>query len=225
MIYKKIGFTPLQVLNEIKEYIDEEYRGKITFANRLDPMAMGNIHILWSGDKDEKEKLLNLNKEYKVKVLLGVKTDTDDILGLIESVDIEKGSKDFDFNILRKFIGPFNFDYPKYSSPNIKKVLKGINNTESKKQDGNIYSIDVLDLENVKNSEIKNIIFDKLSLCSMEGDFRLEQIKNSWLEFFQKNKNDFKLLNINVKCSRGTYMRSLAYELGGLALEIVRDCE
>jgi tRNA pseudouridine(55) synthase len=220
LIYKKVGFTPLQVLNEVRKYINDEDKNKLTFVGRLDPMAEGGIHILWSGDKKEKDSLLKQDKEYKIKVLLGVKTDTDDILGLIDSVSNQK--IDFDKSILERFIGPFNFDYPKYSSPHIKKTLKG-ENVDYRKQDGYIYSIDFLGLENVSNNELKQRVFDKLSLCKMEGDFRLEKIKIAWNNFFDENKNDFQIISLKVKCGRGTYMRVLSRELGGLAIEIVRE--
>lgn len=220
MIYKKVGFSPFQVLKEIKPFIDEEGRRKLTFVGRLDPMAEGNIHILWSGDAQEKNSITLQDKEYQIEVLLGVKTDTDDILGLIDSVD--EGVVDFDIKVLENFVGPFNYDYPKYSSPHIKKVLKG-ESVELKKQDGEIYSIDLLGLENVSNADLKHKIFTKLNLCQMEGDFRLDDIKLGWKKFFKKNKKEFKVLSLNVKCKRGTYMRVLSRELGGLALSIVRD--
>lgn len=220
LIYKKVGFSPFQVLKEIKPFIDEEGRGKLTFVGRLDPMAEGNIHILWSGDVEEKKAITLQDKEYQIEVLLGVKTDTDDILGLIDYVDVD--GDDFDIKVLENFIGPFHYDYPKYSSPHIKKVLKG-ESVELKKQDGEIYSMDFLGLENVSNADLKHKIFTKLNLCQMEGDFRLEEIKLGWKKFFKKNKNNFKVLSLNVKCKRGTYMRVLSRELGGLALSIVRD--
>ena len=177
LIYKKVGFSPFQVLKEIKPFVDEESRNKLTFVGRLDPMAEGNIHILWSGDMEEKKAITLQDKEYQIEVLLGVKTDTDDILGLIDSVDVEV--IDFDIKVLENFIGPFHYDYPRYSSPHIKKVLKG-EDVELKKQDGEIYTIDLLGLENVLNAELKHKIFTKLSLCQMEGDFRLDEIKLGW---------------------------------------------
>jgi tRNA U55 pseudouridine synthase TruB len=40
--------------------------------------------------------------------------------------------------------------------------------------------------------------------------------------FFENNNKEFKVLKLKVKTKRGTYMRVLARELGGLALSIVR---
>ncbi len=216
MIYKKLGFTPLQVLEEVRPFLDEQDQNKITFVGRLDPMAEGYIHLLWSGDMEEKQKIQDQDKEYVVELLFGVKTDTGDVLGLIEDVNDNDIEKD-----IQKFVGPFVYDYPKYSSPNIKRVLKGENAT-NKKQEGYIYSIEEDGVKVFSSVELKEYIFKKIEQCSMEGDFRLDQVKEGWNTFFENNKNEFKVLTLKVKCKSGTYMRVLSRELGGLALSIVR---
>ena len=216
MIYKKLGFTPLQVLEEIRPFIPEEEKSKLTFVGRLDPMAEGSIHMLWSGDMDEKKNLQSQDKEYIVEVLFGVKTDTGDVLGLIESVNNEEVYLD-----VQKFVGAFEYDYPTYSSPHIKKVLKG-EKVIHRKQKGEIYNIENLGLKKYIPDELKNIIFNKLSQCDMEGDFRLDQVKQGWDDFFKDNNRTFQVLTLHVACKSGTYMRVLARELGGLALSIVR---
>ncbi len=202
-------------MEEVRPFLSEQDQKKITFVGRLDPMAEGNIHLLWSGDMEEKQKIQNQDKEYTVEVLLGVQTDTGDILGLIEFVNEEIA---FD---LEKFIGPFEYEYPTYSSPHIKKVLKG-EKVIHRKQKGYIYSIESKDIQKYNANELQRIIFDKLSQCSMEGDFRLDQVKQGWNNFFENNEKEFQVLTLQVKCKRGTYMRVLASELRGLALSIVR---
>lgn len=217
LIYKRLGYTPFQVLQEVRDFLDEGDKGNITFAGRLDPMAEGYIHLLWNGDEEEKGRLMGLDKQYKVEVLLGIKTDTDDVLGLIDSVN----DKDFDKDELNKFIGPFEYNYPKYSSPHIKDVLKG-NDFEYKKQNGYIYDIEFLGVKVLNNEDFKKRVFDKLGQCNMTGYFRLDNIKECWNVFFDDNKKDYPVVSLNVKCKSGTYMRVLARELGGFALGINR---
>ena len=211
-----MGFTPLQVLEEVRPFLLEENQKKITFIGRLDPMAEGNIHLLWSGDVDEKKRIQDQDKEYTIEVLFGVKTDTGDILGLIESVNIEEIVFD-----LENFIGPFEYEYPTYSSPHIKKVLKG-EKVIHKIQKGEIYTIENSGLKKYSCEEMKNIIFNKLSQCNMKGDFRLDQVRQGWNVYFKNNNNEHHVLTLHVACKSGTYMRVLARELGGLALSIVR---
>ena len=220
LIYKKLGFTPLQVLEEIRPFLDETDQKRVTFVGRLDPMAEGNIHLLWSGDMEEKQKIQDQDKEYVVEVLFDVQTDTGDVLGLITSIQNE--SLRFDKEVLKNFVGPFVHDYPAYSSPHIKKVLKG-EKVIHKKQNGYIYEIKDRGLVTYSPAELKDIIFNKLSQCSMIGDFRLDHVRQGWNDFFENNEKGFTALTLKVKCKSGTYMRVLARELGGLALSIVRE--
>ncbi len=211
-----MGFTPVQVLEEVRPFLNEVDQTKITFVGRLDPMAEGNIHLLWSGDMEEKKNIQNQDKEYGVEVLFGVKTDTGDVLGLIEGENNEEILYD-----LEKYIGPFEYEYPTYSSPHIKQAMKG-EKVIHRKQSGYIYSIENLGLKKYNSVELKDIIFNKLDQCNMKGDFRLDQVKQGWNDFFENNKKEYKILTLKVKCKSGTYMRVLARELGGLALSIAR---
>ena len=88
------------MLEEVKPFLNDQDQKKITFVGRLDPMAEGNIHLLWSGDMEEKQNIQNQDKEYVVEVLFGVKTDTGDVLGLIESVNDNDTEK-----YIQKFVG------------------------------------------------------------------------------------------------------------------------
>ena len=53
----------------------------------------------------------------------------------------------------------------------------------------------------------------------VQGDFRQEKIKEKWEEFFDNNQkpitdNQFLTAKFSILCSSGTYVRSLANELG-----------
>lgn len=208
-VYKKVGFTPLQVLTEVRSFLQALDSAKCTYVGRLDPMAEGWIYILWSGDMEEKVRLAMQDKVYEVEVLLGVGTDTGDVLGLI--TDSKKSDILNIDEIVQSSVGDFLYEYPKYSSPNIKKVLAGVEVVE-RKQKGHIYSIEVLKNEEVVGLE--RLVDDKLSLCQMDGDFRLEEIKKRWQEFLVEHESGYKMLSLKVACSSGTYMRTLAVELG-----------
>ena len=53
----------------------------MTYAGRLDPMASGLLIVLAGEETKNKEKYLNLDKEYLFEVLFGFKTVTYDFLG------------------------------------------------------------------------------------------------------------------------------------------------
>ncbi len=230
-VYKRIGFTPLQVLNEIRPYLSEENSSRCTYAGRLDPMAEGWFHILWSGNAEEKQKLTSRKKVYEVEILLGVSTDTGDVLGLIQNPKHKRKELDFlvfDFQeCAQSFLGDFIFPYPAYSSPNIKKTLKAEDVT-IKRQRGSIDLITLSQESFLSSEQVLYKVEEKLNLCQMNGDFRLEKIQTSWRYFLSNSQSVFKLLKFEIICSSGTYMRTLAEEFGkkihvpSLAFSIVR---
>lgn len=212
-VYKKVGYTPLQVVKDILPYLHLEEAEKITYVGRLDPMAEGWMHVLWNGDMEEKAKLAALDKIYEIEVVLGVSTDTGDMLGLVTGTDVKNVDATEISNAVQSFVGPFTYAYPKYSSPNIKETLKGGGQKE-KLQKGTIYSIEEVRSEKIKSVDLEKSILDKLLLCKMDGDFRLDSIQERWRLYFQKNDKSYLKVTLRVECSSGTYMRTLAEEIG-----------
>jgi tRNA pseudouridine55 synthase len=226
---KNIGETPLECIQRFTADNPEYKNEKMTYAGRLDPLASGLLLVLSGEECKNKEKYLGLDKEYELTILFGFKTDSMDLLGLIE--DSREGSmeklghyKKADFEkILEKFEKSFSQKYPKYSSP----VICG------KKPE------DIPE----KEVSIKKIIFQSFGLISkkylwdmalkniflVKGNFRQNMIWAKWektLEYFT-DKN-LPTLTIRVSCTSGTYMRALAQAVGeevglpALALKIRR---
>jgi tRNA pseudouridine55 synthase len=227
--YKKLGETPLEATERLRAELGIDSTVPMTYAGRLDPLAEGVLIVL-SGDdcKDEvKSKYLGLDKEYTVDVLLGLTTDTYDLLGMPSAgnaggvSDIKK--EDF-VSELNKYIGKFEQEYPLYSSRNIALYGAGQGGrVGSLAQDGEkntknveIYSADLIGESQINPMGLFDEIVEKISL--VKGDFRQEKIVESWkkllLESVARDSYKFKIYNIKVKCSSGTYMRSLAHNIG-----------
>jgi tRNA U55 pseudouridine synthase TruB len=79
--YKEPGITPLQFINNVKKQYPNK---KICYTARLDPMARGRIPVLFGDECKNMHLYTNLSKTYEVKVMIGLKTDTDDVLGILE---------------------------------------------------------------------------------------------------------------------------------------------
>ncbi|MEI6420216.1 MAG: hypothetical protein WCO30_01155 [bacterium] len=122
--------------------------------------------------------------------------------------------------LLKKYIRKFTQDYPDYSSKTVngealfslaRKGLLG--DIEKPTKEVEIFKINILGYENKKAEELLIEIQGKVNL--VKGDFRQTEILERWNEFFENNKEKiFKILEIEVNCSSGTYMRSLADRLG-----------
>lgn len=213
-VYKKVGHTPLQVVRDVLPYLQKGEVEKCTYVGRLDPMAEGWMHILWNGDMEEKARLASSDKIYEIEVLCGVKTDTGDVLGLaVESVSRKFEDKEIS-KAVQSFVGPFTYPYPTYSSPNIKETLRG-EVKEKRMQKGIVHKIDEVGVDKIDSIDLQKYIVHKIGLSNMDGDFRLEQILKKWESFFKTLGDEtFLKIKLQVTCSSGTYMRTLAEELG-----------
>lgn len=85
VLYKKEGETPLECINRAKEEGKIAKDQKATYAGRLDPMAEGLLLVLTGDLVHKKDEYIKLSKEYEIEVMLGVSTDTGDILGKIQN--------------------------------------------------------------------------------------------------------------------------------------------
>lgn len=82
--YKEAGMT----CNDHIILLKNKYnRKKMAYTARLDPMARGVVPILVDDECKQLNSMLHTNKKYRVKVIVGIKTDSDDPLGLITSMN------------------------------------------------------------------------------------------------------------------------------------------
>ena len=222
-LYKNKGETPLECIKRFKndnpEYKDE----KMTYAGRLDPLAEGLLLVLVGEECKNKDKYLGLDKEYEVDFLLGFSTDTYDILGKVIEIFNKTTfvpAKMATQNILNSFVGKFSQKYPPYSS----KTLNGkplfeyakegsLDSEEIPEKEVEIKKIEILDYKNIKKNDLEKYIKESIALVS--GDFRQEEIIESWEKSLEKSPlKEYVIISVRVFCTSGTYMRSLANSFG-----------
>ena len=87
ILWKEEGETPLGCIERARGEGRIPDGEKATYAGRLDPMAEGVLLVLVGDGVYQKDEYLKLSKEYEVEVLIGVSSDTGDILGIIEEVN------------------------------------------------------------------------------------------------------------------------------------------
>ncbi|MBI5452916.1 hypothetical protein HY945_05645 [Candidatus Gottesmanbacteria bacterium] len=88
-IYKPQGSTPLEAIKLVRKKFPELKNEKIGYAGRLDPLAHG-VLLLMIGEEitKQKDKFLNLPKEYEFEVVFGISTDTYDALGILQNKSV-----------------------------------------------------------------------------------------------------------------------------------------
>ncbi len=225
LINKCVGETPLECIEKLR--VDQNLGPvPLTYAGRLDPMAEGLLVVLVGEECKRKADWLGLDKVYETEFLLGVETDTHDVLGLVQdpkdrvATDFMISREQFE-TILRTLLGRRTQVYPAYSSkPHKGRPLFELaragelpSEDEMPSREVEIYRIEVLDGRTLTASELEKQILKKIAL--MKGDFRQEEIAAKWRDFLKKHRDrNFQMFSLRVHCSSGTYIRSLAHEVG-----------
>ena len=215
-------------------------REKLTFSGRLDPMASGLFLILTGEDRFKKDEFNKLDKEYYAEILFGVKTDSADILGIINASKDCQTDKSAIKKAGLKFKGSVNWKYPCFSSKKFKgkslfeHALFGNCPEERPKYKAFLYKVKLLDTKSVSSKLLQKGIKERISKLKESDidfkykDYRKDEILKSWDRFFKDKKQDFIIASFNLKVSHSFYVRDFAERLGeeldcpALAFKIVR---
>jgi tRNA pseudouridine(55) synthase len=236
IIYKEKGQTPLECIQKLKEAHVEWKHVPLTYAGRLDPLARGILLILIGEECVKKDEYLALPKEYEIVVLLGISTDTYDILGKVTGIEKNILLDDISTieKLLPRFTGGIIQKYPPYSSrtvsgkPLFQWAREGkLEEITIPSHEVFVESITLISMDTISSDELhKKIISD---IAKVSGDFRQEEILHLWNETLEDERGTvFQTVKLKIKCSSGTYVRSIADDLGkalkipSLALDIVR---
>ena len=82
---KAVGETPLSCAEDYRAKHKELEGVAMAYAGRLDPMASGKLLILLGEECKNQTNYHGLDKEYEFSVLLGIGSDTHDVLGRLET--------------------------------------------------------------------------------------------------------------------------------------------
>ncbi|MFA6177310.1 MAG: hypothetical protein WC694_00210 [Candidatus Paceibacterota bacterium] len=226
LLNKKEGETPLMVLNNFckkhKKYKDV----KMTYAGRLDPMARGLLLVLSGEEVKNKEKYLNLEKEYDFEILFGFTTDTYDILGKVTSsasLGLDELTEKEIKKHLKSFLGESVQKYPIYSSKTVKgkPLFSYARRGEEVEVPERKIFIKKLKLEKIREIDNKRLFKNiEKRIRNVKGDFRQDEILEIWRKELnlqqepQQGESLLKIASFKIRCSSGTYVRVIANTLG-----------
>jgi len=200
----------------------KEINQKCCFIGRLDPCASGISIFLTNQETKYQKKFLHLDKTYQFTLLLGLQTDTGDILGKILSYQNPSSlSLQRVFEVLQTFHNTNYYQkYQKFSSYPIKKngIKKplwywaknnGITDEETPKHNIKIYKLDWE--ENIKKISVLSFVKYIEQIQTLKGDFRCDEI----LKHYHSMTNEFVFgIKCYAKVSSGTYIRQLCLDIG-----------
>ncbi len=229
--YKPLGLTPLQAIEKLKSERPELANVPITYAGRLDPMAEGLLILLTGDAVHRKQEFLDLPKTYEAKILLGFSSDTFDILGLasLQQSKLQHKNPQELITAVKNLVGTHNFSYPPYSSKTVDGKPLWLLTREGKisaeelpKREMTVLAAENIEIQDTPWQKIYTDITTTISLVN--GDFRQSEILDCWSKINDTTSSDkeFQVISVKFTVSSGTYIRTLAHELGGLLLHLKR---
>lgn len=222
-LYKPVGETPLETILRFRENNFENKAEKISVAGRLDPMAEGLLLVLIGDENKKRNKYEDLEKTYRFSVLFGITTDSYDLLGLPvlhrnKPLDAQAIKKAHDF--AESLPGTHQQAYPAFSSKTVRGKPLYYWAREGKLHEITIptktVTISKLTYQN-QSTTTANVIGEKINriIPHLHGEFRQAEILKAWNSLIRQDPDaSFSILNFSVTCSSGTYVRSIAHQMG-----------
>ena len=194
---KPTGITSNKALQKVKHLFNAQKAGH---TGSLDPLATGVLPICLGEATKVSHYLLDANKRYRAKCVLGTVTTTGDSDGdVIAHKPVPQLNKSDLLTLLASFEGLQNQTPPMYSAlkhngrPLYEYARKGIE-IERKSRQITIFNIALLDYSEKKHSSAIKKVSD--TACSQ----------------FDSGEPDF--IEIEIHCSKGTYIRTLCEDIG-----------
>lgn len=158
-IDKPQGITSHDVVDIVRKIFPNT---KVGHTGTLDPIATGVLPICIGKATKLSDELLSENKVYKVKMLLGVETDTYDITGKIVFANTLNEDEIYIKERIKRFIGKSSQIPPIYSAIKIKgkKAYEYARNNESislKPREIEIFNIDDIDV-NLRKRQVSFVV-------------------------------------------------------------------
>jgi tRNA pseudouridine55 synthase len=219
---KPLGKTSHDIVYEYRKKLNTK---KVGHAGALDPFATGVLIILAGKATKMSNEFLGLDKEYIAELALGITTETLDPEGdkIIIDENITKLTKKKITEVIYKFTPSYQQYVPIYSSVKVKgkklrKLARDSDEYVVYEKDNN------LRVKFIKNEKIIDDIEIPKKLVSIYEIELLDHTKNinseeSLYKNFDKKLSEvgvenYEVIKIRVKCSKGTYIRKLAEDIG-----------
>jgi tRNA U55 pseudouridine synthase TruB len=223
-IYKPIGKTCGQMLEPYEHYKKKAYSG------RLDPMAHGQMIILTDHEVKNEAIYHTLNKTYKFSFIIGIHTDTDDILGIIPNDLNDISNKQNHTSLIsiidaiQDFPDSYDQNYHKFSSfvpkqkykeDNKRKPLwwwseRNIEILEKCSKKVSIHNKQITNIQTVSGEDLKKEFLKRLGLITVDTFRTIDIIK----QFKDYNFNgSYKEITCQFSVSSGFYVRQFVKDL------------
>lgn len=243
---KAVGETPLACVEAYRRTHPELIGVPLAYAGRLDPMASGTLLILLGDTCRVQEQYHELDKTYEFSILLGIGSDSHDVLGRL-TIDLHPPliSPTTLIEAAAHYIGSVTLPYPHFSAKTVGGkplhtwTLEGrLDEITIPTKTSTIYELTLTDLRDIPRDVVAHEALQKIALIppvtdprkALGNDFRRNDIIPDWKLVEQDHMlpATYQCASFTCTASSGTYMRTLAHQLAqvvgthGLAWHIHR---
>ncbi len=212
-INKPKGWSSFAVVKKVKYTLKQK---KVGHAGTLDPLATGVLVIATNEDTKKIEKIQDGIKEYCMDFILGAETkslDAEFWPDKFWNLDSDLNKKNLDQLVKNNLLGKIKQIPPHFSALKIKgkrayKLARKNQDFEMPPREVEIYKFEIVDFNKINLDDL-NKIQNQVN-PGLDKGLISEQI----LE--QKQNFNFIYARAIIECSKGTYIRSLARDLGRL---------
>jgi len=199
---------------------------KSCYIGRLDPMARGNMLFLENKDCSLMNTFIGTRKSYEFEIIIGLSTDTDDILGILDNKDLNYNNESILSKIdmeIKNSITIINQKFHRYSSYMLRKgdkrlplwqwnKLNQLDEEDIPSKEVSINSISIVEHKTYTLKELLEEFVGRISMLNKKHSFRQEQIIQQWKNLIKLYSDQTSIQSIKVKCnvSSGFYIRELA---------------
>lgn len=226
-VWKPVGHSTHQIakfIGQLTSQVTESPEDtKATHTGTLDPLAEGVIIVLTGEDRFKKQEYSDTKKTYAFEILIGISTDSHDLLGLPtelihQAVDLDQ-IQDKIANILPDFIGKQKQIQPQFSAQRVggKSAFElAKSNTEFVQNTNNItiYTLSLIESKVISLKKLESIL--KTNITAVDGDFRQKEILKKWHEELEKLKkitSALGVLSFETTVSKRTYIRAITRDI------------
>jgi tRNA pseudouridine(55) synthase len=232
VLEKAIGETPLERVESWRQKNPDLIGVPLAYAGRLDPMASGKLLVLIGDECKVQEQYHGLDKEYVFEILFSVSSDSGDVLGIIaEKTQNLLITPEALTPILNNLIGMVTLPYPIFSARTVLGkplhtwAMEGrLSEISIPTKTSQVYSLTLGSIRMSSRSKVYENALAKINSLpavtdprkALGNDFRRPEVKASWSNFLNTDDptDNFAIATVTCIASSGTYMRSLAEEIG-----------
>jgi tRNA pseudouridine(55) synthase len=232
---KQVGETPLACMEAWRAAQPPAYHHiPLAYAGRLDPLASGKLLVLVGDECKKQESYHGLDKRYEFSVLLGISSDTGDVMGrLMYSSPTTVVQQKALTQLSQNLVGDISFQYPAFSSKTVHGKPLHTWSMEGRLHEisiptytATIYALSVTKIILKTRLEIYTEAIERINTIppvteirkALGNDFRRSEVRSDWQEFLHTGNMDdtYTIVHFGCICSSGLYMRTLAGEIGRL---------